>query len=192
VTVSLGFVLLDAHWRSVFVNDAARDALVNAPSGQTAPDTIESALQKLEELITVSLTDGKPPLGFTFAGRRCRTFQLSCQRGDRETFNVVLLGPQPDGQSYAQAFSEQFRLTPRETEALDYYIQGLPAKGVAQQMRISTSTAKAFLRMITIKMGVSSRAEMMSKVLDHMCPASLTCPFRETVPHKQPGSSPND
>src|SRR5437660_3905860 len=76
VTVSLGFVLLDAHWRSVFVNDAARDALVNAPSGQTAPDTIESALQKLEELITVSLTDGKPPLGFTLAVRRCRTFPL--------------------------------------------------------------------------------------------------------------------
>jgi len=75
-----------------------------------------------------------------------------------------------------------FRLTPRETEALHLCRKGLSAKQIAAEMGISVHTAKSFLRTISIKMGASSRAEIMAKLLGHMCDVSLNCPFNTNLP----------
>jgi len=61
--------------------------------------------------------------------------------------------------------SRQFNLTQREREALEYLLQGLTSKAIANRMNISPNTVKAFLRMIMIKTGVSSRAAMVGKII---------------------------
>jgi len=61
--------------------------------------------------------------------------------------------------------SRQFNLTQREREALEYLLQGLTSKAIANRMNISPNTVKAFLRMIMIKTGVSSRSAMVGKII---------------------------
>jgi DNA-binding CsgD family transcriptional regulator len=43
---------------------------------------------------------------------------------------------------------------------------GLTSKGLARKMSISPNTVNAFLRLIMVKMGVTSRAGVMGKLLD--------------------------
>ena len=62
--------------------------------------------------------------------------------------------------------SQQFRLTQREQEAMGLVLRGLGNKEIAEHMGISANTVKAFLRMVTIKMGVPSRSGIATRVLD--------------------------
>jgi DNA-binding CsgD family transcriptional regulator len=61
----------------------------------------------------------------------------------------------------------QYSLTLREQEALSKISMGLTSKEVAEQMKISPNTVKAFLRSIMLKMGVTTRAGLVGKVLEH-------------------------
>ncbi|HYZ86353.1 MAG TPA: helix-turn-helix transcriptional regulator [Bryobacteraceae bacterium] len=60
----------------------------------------------------------------------------------------------------------QYDLTDREHQVLKGIAVGLTCKEVAEQMSISPNTVKAFLRLIMIKMGVTGRAGIISKVLE--------------------------
>jgi DNA-binding CsgD family transcriptional regulator len=64
-----------------------------------------------------------------------------------------------------QQLSGEYHLTSREQEALSGVLAGLSSKELAGQMRISPNTVKAFLRLIMIKMGVSTRVELLAKIL---------------------------
>ena len=62
--------------------------------------------------------------------------------------------------------SQQFRLTQRERETISLVLQGLGNKEMADRMRVSPNTVKAFLRLVMVKMGVTSRSAIAAKVLD--------------------------
>lgn len=62
--------------------------------------------------------------------------------------------------------SADYRLTDREQEALIGVTMGLTSKEVALRMKISPNTVKAFLRLIMIKMGVTTRVGIVGKLLD--------------------------
>jgi DNA-binding CsgD family transcriptional regulator len=62
----------------------------------------------------------------------------------------------------------EYALTEREQEAVRGISMGLSSKELAARMKISPNTVKAFLRMIMIKMGVTTRAGIVAKILDHM------------------------
>jgi DNA-binding CsgD family transcriptional regulator len=46
-----------------------------------------------------------------------------------------------------------------------FLVDGLTSKQIADRMTISTNTVKAFLRLIMIKMGVSTRAGIVGKAV---------------------------
>jgi DNA-binding CsgD family transcriptional regulator len=62
----------------------------------------------------------------------------------------------------------EYALTEREQEAVRGISMGLTSKELAVRMAISPNTVKAFLRLIMIKMGVTTRAGIVAKILDHM------------------------
>jgi DNA-binding CsgD family transcriptional regulator len=62
--------------------------------------------------------------------------------------------------------SAEYRLTVREVQALRGVLTGLSSKEVAEQMNISPNTVKAFLRLVMVKMGVTSRTGILTKVFD--------------------------
>jgi DNA-binding CsgD family transcriptional regulator len=61
----------------------------------------------------------------------------------------------------------EYRLTERENEVLKQIAAGLTSKEVAERMNISPNTVKVFLRMIMMKMGVSTRSGVIAKLLEH-------------------------
>jgi DNA-binding CsgD family transcriptional regulator len=61
--------------------------------------------------------------------------------------------------------TQRFHLTHREEEVLTLLLQGLSSKEMAGRMRISLNTVKAFIRLVMIKMGASSRSEIAATVL---------------------------
>jgi DNA-binding CsgD family transcriptional regulator len=60
---------------------------------------------------------------------------------------------------------QDFELTQREKETVELLIQGLTSKEIAARMEISPNTVKAFLRIVMVKMGVSTRSGILGKVI---------------------------
>ena len=59
---------------------------------------------------------------------------------------------------------EQYKLTPREREAVLLLAQGLTSKEIARRMDISAHTVKAFLHLIMLKLGVTTRSGIVGKI----------------------------
>jgi two-component system nitrate/nitrite response regulator NarL len=61
--------------------------------------------------------------------------------------------------------SEQFGLTQRERETVEFLLQGLTSKEIAIRMKISANTVKAFIRLVMVRMNVSTRSGIVGKFL---------------------------
>ncbi len=60
--------------------------------------------------------------------------------------------------------SKRFGLTAREQETVQFLVEGLTSKEIAQRMKISPNTVKAFIRLVMVKMGVSTRSGIIGKI----------------------------
>ena len=60
--------------------------------------------------------------------------------------------------------AKQFELTEREQETVQMLLQGLTSKEIAARMGISPNTVKAFLRLVMVKMGVSTRSGIVGRI----------------------------
>ena len=60
----------------------------------------------------------------------------------------------------------RYGLTPREQEVVQLLVQGLTSKEIGCRMDISTHTVKAFLRLVMVKMEVSTRSGVIGKIVD--------------------------
>jgi DNA-binding CsgD family transcriptional regulator len=61
--------------------------------------------------------------------------------------------------------AERFGLTQREQETVKLLLEGLTSKEIAGRMGISANTVKAFVRLVMIKMGVSTRSGIAGKIV---------------------------
>jgi DNA-binding CsgD family transcriptional regulator len=65
----------------------------------------------------------------------------------------------------------KFQLTQRERETLEFLVQGYTSKEIARRMEISPNTVKAFIRIIMIKTGTTTRSGIIGKVLALKAPS---------------------
>jgi DNA-binding CsgD family transcriptional regulator len=97
----------------------------------------------------------------------CRTFLVEPLNGNGQQIVLALHLKRAASLSDAlHEVSEEYRLTDRERQALGGIALGLTTKALAKQMNISPNTVNAFLRLIMIKMGVTTRAGVVGKVLE--------------------------
>ena len=100
-----------------------------------------------------SLSDAKAPdvlLDLNMEGVRCLLIRLQPQ-------------PQSDGEMLPQA---QVMLSPREEEIARMVAAGYPNKTIAAVLDISSWTVGTHLRRVFAKLGVSSRAAMVARLLE--------------------------
>jgi len=99
---------------------------------------------------------------------RCRAFFLDHQvlKHDDALLVLLLERQQPNSVDLSQLL-EHFNFTVREREAVELLLQGLTNKEIACRMNISPNTVKAFVRLIMMKMGVSTRSAVVGKVVAH-------------------------
>jgi DNA-binding CsgD family transcriptional regulator len=105
-------------------------------------------------------------LGRLVSGRRrylCTAHPLVVRGKNEENIAILLeRTTSPDVMLYE--VSKRYNLTQREREAMRYLVHGLTSKEIAQQMKISPNTVKAFLRLVMTKMGVCTRAGVIGKI----------------------------
>jgi DNA-binding CsgD family transcriptional regulator len=175
---SVGVLLLDGQLRLVHHTGAAATILeYPMKPGESLP--LEKVLPAIRSQLQRPPMAASSPLEFISGRRRyeCRAFLLdswghnSTGRGSSGDGNglqptiVVLLerafAPPPDIARWCEAF----QLTSRETQTVKFLVKGLTSKEIAEEMRISPSTVKSFLKLVMTKVGVSNRTAIIAKIL---------------------------
>ena len=168
--LAAGFLLMDTSLNPISVNAEAVQIL-------SFPDNLANLRRpgvflagRIRSLLINRQSSSESPFVTEFrSGRRryfCRAFLVGSdiKKPSRPSL-AVLLERGPSEVIPLSQVSEQFNLTQREREALGHLLQGLGSKEIANRMNISTNTVKAYLRLIMIKTGVSSRAAISWKVM---------------------------
>jgi len=167
---AVGFLLMDSELNPISFNAEATQIL-------SYPDKFVNSTRSdvfLAAKISSSLINRQAPGKSHFvtefrSGRRryfCRAFLVDSQAKDPAHPSIaILLERGPSGLVSLSRVSRQFNLTQREREVLEYLLQGLSSKEIANRMNISSNTVKAFLRLIMIKTGVSSRSAIAGKIM---------------------------
>jgi len=167
-----GFILLDARLRPVAYNLEAVQIL----SFPTRPESIKQISQFLGDkirstLVTGGSTDNPEFVRECKAGRRtycCRAFRIDCHTAGEAKAPIsfaILLERHVSSAAALANLSQQFDLTARECETVALLLEGLTSKEIANRMQISPNTVKAFLRLVMVKMDVSTRSGIVGKVL---------------------------
>jgi len=97
----------------------------------------------------------------------CHSFPLYLEGNARVRNHpalVLLLERSTNGAVQLTEICTRFGLTPRELETVKLLFEGLTSKEIAERMKISPNTVKAFLRLVMVKMGVSTRSGIIGKI----------------------------
>jgi len=165
-----GFLLMDTSLNPISVNAEAVQIL-SYPDNLANPRRPGVFLAgRIRSLLINQQSSSESPFVTEFrSGRRryfCRAFLVGSNTKEPSQPSVaVLLERGPSEVISLSQVSEQFNLTRREREALGHLLQGLGSKEIANRMNISPNTVKAYLRLIMIKAGVSSRTAISWKVM---------------------------
>ena len=166
---SEGFLLLNSLLNPIMVNRAAAEILTYPQKPETQKNLDQFLASKINSEL-VSRSSCGPALVSKFqSGRRtyrCRTYRINAvDNGDSQAAVAVLLERGFRGVDSLIDASEQFRLTAREQEVVHYLFEGLTTKEIALRLQISPHTVKAFIRLIMVKMEVSTRSGIVGKAL---------------------------
>jgi DNA-binding NarL/FixJ family response regulator len=167
--LSEGFLLLDSSMNPIFVNPAAAQILVYPQKPERQRDLDRSLASKIRSaLFSEQSSKGLALVSKFQSGRRtyvCRSFPVGLVNGESHAALAVLLERVPGRSAALAQLSEKFHLTMREQQVAQFLLHGLTSKEIGMRMQISPNTVKAFLRLIMVKMGVSSRSGIVGKAL---------------------------
>jgi DNA-binding CsgD family transcriptional regulator len=165
-----GFVLLDRSLRPISFNAAATQILTfsDRPRNVVKPGLLAAKKIRAMVLSDRPSTDVRFVAEFT-SGRRkyvCRSFAVDRQPADSANAFIALLLERNSSRHIALSrITEQFNLTARERQVVELLVEGMTTKEVANRLRISPNTVKAFLRLIMLKMGVSTRSGIIGEIV---------------------------
>jgi DNA-binding CsgD family transcriptional regulator len=170
IPANAGFILLDMKWNVVYANPEA-ERILTYPK---PPRSCEWSRIPLQKKIFPVLThyDSAPPAiphAEFMSGRRkyvSRTFPMTESQTGRPVgaAMAVLLERTGAASCVAAQVSDRFRLTEREGTVVEFLVQGLTNKEIAERMNISPNTVRTFMRMVMLKFGVSTRSAIVGTV----------------------------
>lgn len=173
-TSSEGFLLLDSSLNPIFVNPVATQILAYPQKPDVRKDLNGYIASRIRSTLfpdqqnAEGSTDSMLVAKFQ-SGRRtylCRSFQVHrVPKGDPQASIAILLQRSSAKYTSLLQLSERFHLTTREQQVAQFLLQGLTSKEIGMRMEISPNTVKAFLRLIMVKMGCSTRSGIVGKVL---------------------------
>jgi len=170
IVAAPGFMLLDERLQPVAFNSAALQIL----AFPTKPDRIQQPTLFLKDRISSRLCksghngDSGFVKEYRSGGRKylCRAFRFECSGSSEALWNTAVLLERHC--SFISALGDtlaQFNLTARELETVTLLVEGLTSKEIATRMNISPNTVKAFLRLVMVKMDVSTRSGIVGKIV---------------------------
>jgi DNA-binding CsgD family transcriptional regulator len=164
-----GFLLLDVGFNLISSNAPALQILFFSSEA----DRIKQPKVSTADRIRGTLLNHRHQSGTTFvtefkSGKRryiCKSFQVhgNGHYSVQPAFAVLLERDAVSSTSRTE-ISPQFGLTQRECETVEFLLQGLTSKEIATRMNISPHTVKAFLRLVMVKMKVSTRSGIAGRI----------------------------
>ena len=162
-----GFLILDSKLNPVACNQQAITIL----TFPNLADQVKRVSIFLADKIRFSLVNRQSKDSLEFvkefrSGNRrynCRVFHLDSP--DRGSLVVLILERYSSRSAALSQLSQEFDLTVREQETVQLLLQGLTSKEIAARMDISPNTVKAFLRLVMVKMGVSTRSGIVGRIV---------------------------
>jgi len=142
-----------------------------------APEKIRHLDSWLTNKVRSCLLEKRVPFRFLSefrsANRKyiCRSFSLDSGtiHGDSpasaKKLVIVMLERQSNEAVTIAGIAERFGLTAREQETVTLLLEGLTSKEIAQRMKISPNTVKAFVRLVMVKMNVSNRSGILGRIV---------------------------
>jgi DNA-binding CsgD family transcriptional regulator len=163
-----GFLLLDSTMNPIFVNQAAAKILLYPHAVEKHRKLSDLLAGKISTLFSGHSPGTRAAVNKFQSGKRlylCRAFRVNALADSQPLVALLLERGSVGSISFIQV-SERFHLTTREQEVLQYLSEGgLTSKEIAMRMGISPNTVKAFLRLIMLKMGVSTRSGIVGKAM---------------------------
>jgi DNA-binding CsgD family transcriptional regulator len=168
-----GLIVIDGSMGVVAYNGEALQILTYPDQ----PDKIRHLDTWLTSKIRSDLVGRQSPPSFVDSFRSakrmylCRSFPLDLKAnhsngsGSNSGLLVVMLERRSNEAAKINEISERFGLTAREQETVQYLLEGLTSKEIAQRMKISPNTVKAFLRLVMVKMSVSTRSGIIGRIV---------------------------
>ena len=170
----VGFLLLDSSLKVLYAsNEAVR---IFTYPGSSRPSTRDSLVGRKVRLQLVRHLPslGSPSLSHLRSGKRrylCRAFALGpdsnapSRTGSFQPTVAVLIERSDRVRLELARLAQQYHLTERERQSMELVMHGLTTKEIAARMSISPNTVKAFLRLLMLKMGVSTRSGIVGKLI---------------------------
>jgi DNA-binding NarL/FixJ family response regulator len=175
MTAQVGLAILDPELKPVFCNAEAYSILTYSAPGKDPHNAEQLAMQEIETLARLT-TNGS--LHEYLSGRRrylVRMIPSAGQEAGPPTGVLNRYGPRTvllmertshNNSERIDRISRQYDLTGREQQAISLLCHGLTSKQIAQRMNISPNTVKVFLRLVMLKMNVSTRSAIVGKLVD--------------------------
>ena len=166
----VGILLLNAQLRPVHYN-AEVTKILRYPNKVRHAPSLDDLVAIAPE--TANLLESGLPLEIEFrSGRRryvCRSFVVNPKRGVDSRLQprlVVVIERETSPFADVERWSDAFRLTSREREAVSLLLKGLTSKQIAARMGISPNTVKSFLKLVMIKVGATTRTGIVAKIFE--------------------------
>jgi DNA-binding CsgD family transcriptional regulator len=168
-----GLIVVDGSLGVVAYNGEALQILTYPDQ----PEKIRHLDTWLSSKIRSDLVGKQPPPHFVDSFRSakrmylCRSFPLDLKghhangSASPSGLLIVMLERRCNEAVKLTEIAERFGLTARERETVQYLLEGLTSKEIAQRMKISPNTVKAFLRLVMVKMGVSTRSGIIGRIV---------------------------
>jgi len=166
----VGLVIVDASLNVVAANGHAVQILAFPAGSEKAKRPNILLREKISSLIPRNSQKESVNVREFRSGRRtylCRSFVLETRVNGEfpSPAHVLVLERKASNITALSEANEKFGLTPREQETIQLLMEGLTSKEIAERMKISPSTVKAFLRLVMVKMSVNTRSGIVGKVL---------------------------
>jgi DNA-binding CsgD family transcriptional regulator len=176
--VGEGIVLVDLTFRPVAL-DRGAEAILGDVKGDSEGGDVSATLplDLLNALKARPLSEQEAVLIYMSADGRsysCRSSMVNPRTGGlAEPVLALYLKRELSVVDAVHQVGIEYSLTDREKEALIGVAMGLTSKELAVRMKISPNTVKAFLRLIMVKMGATTRAGIVGRLLDSERPTSV-------------------
>ncbi len=173
----MGLILLDSSLTPIAFNREAVSILNYANDSIPKQEPVPRLpVEILESARKSENSDGSNVVTYITAGKRryvCQSCSLIGNEGLPSIIIAILLHRNSTASEAISEVAIDFHLTERETQALSGICLGLSSKELAKRMDISPNTVKAFLRIIMVKMGVTTRAAVVAKILERNARAGV-------------------
>jgi DNA-binding CsgD family transcriptional regulator len=165
-----GILLMDATTLKAYAFNPEALQILAYPSNPLGVKQLSTFLTEVIDGRLIHRNKGTPEFAAEFpSGNRryqCTVFRLEKQLNGRPAPIALLFERRPSSGAELLQVSKEFNLTPREQRTVQLLLEGLTSKEIANRMNVSPNTVKAFLRLVMVKMGTSTRSGVLSKLFD--------------------------